>query len=106
MHDAVSAEAVDEIETGHVRRRSNNRVMVRGHLVKPRPCPAWIDSRFGEHRDAGRGMSQDLLDKSFVELSLETWCFFRVVPGQENPLPFPAKMKAGGHIDHHGESLW
>src|ERR1700754_1926532 len=105
MHYSVAAEAVHEIQTFDIWRRPNDAMMIGSHFVQPGPGATWVHSCFSQNRDARRGVSQNLLDKTFIEISFEAGRFLWIVPRQENPLPFTAKMKAGGHIDHHKKSV-
>ena len=63
VHDAVTAEAVGEVEAADVGRRADDRVMVGRHLVESGPSAARIDLRFGEAGHTRGGVRENLLDE-------------------------------------------
>src|ERR1044072_6829265 len=104
MHDAMATETVDEVETFDVRRGTDDRVMVRSHLVKPGPRAPGIDAGFGKHGHTRSCMRQNFFDERRIEFSFKAGCLCGIVPCEQYSLPFTAKMKAGGHVDDHRKS--
>src|SRR6266508_3887845 len=102
----MATEAVYEIETLDIRRRSDDRMMIRGHLVKAGPGATWIYLRFSETRHTRRSSGQNFFNETSIKVGLEAGSFFRVVPGQQNSFSFATEMKACGHVDDHGKALW
>src|SRR6185369_3854132 len=102
----MPAESIHEKQPFNVKRWSNDRVMVRRHLVKPGPSASRIYTSLRQNRNARCGSRQYLLDEGLVELRFETRRLIRIIPGQQNPPTFAAKMKSRRHVDHHWKPLW
>src|SRR6185295_6515536 len=105
MHYAVAAETIYEEEPFYIRRRSDDRMMIRRHFIKPRPCASRVDAGLSQNRNPRSRVGENLLNKRFIEFGFEAGRFLRIVPGEENSLPFAAKMKTGGHVYHHRKTL-
>src|ERR1041385_7705073 len=105
MHHAVAAETIYEEESFHIRRRSDDGMMIRGHFIKSRPRASRVDAGLSQNRHARSRMRENLLNKCFIKFGFEAWRFFRIVPGEENSLAFAAKVKTGGHVYHHRKTL-
>src|SRR6266404_2256273 len=106
MHHAVTTEAVHEKQTFYVRRWSDDGVMIGSHLVESGPGTPGIYFSFSQTRHTHRGMRQDLFHEGWVEFSFEARGLFRIVPRQQNSLPFSPKVKACRHVNHHWKLLW
>src|ERR1700682_2507855 len=106
MHHSLAAKGVHEIQACYVRRWPNDGMMIWSHLVQPSPGAARIHAGFGQTRHARSRVRQDFLDERWIKFSLEARRLFRIIPSQENSLPFAPEVKAGGHVDHHWKAFW
>src|SRR5258706_15353484 len=97
----MSAETVHEIQSLYVGRRADDRMMIGCHLVESGPGATWVHFSFSQAWDTRRCAGQNLFHERRIKISLEADSLFRIVPCQQNSLPFAAKVKARRHVDHH-----
>src|SRR5262249_16383125 len=101
MHYAVSAEAIGEEEARHISHWTEDRMMIRAHLVKAWRCPVGIQCQILEAGHTIGGARKDLLDERRFEVGLVTWRFLRIIPCQQKSPSFRTEVEAVRHVDHH-----
>src|SRR5581483_10102158 len=80
VHYSVSAEAIRQKKTRHLGNGAQDRMMIRRHFVKSRPCAFRIDGDVLEDGHAVRRPRQDLFDEGWFEFQLVAGGFLGIIP--------------------------
>src|SRR5215472_14559741 len=101
MHHPMPTEAIGQKKTTDLRHRSENRMVIGRHLVKPSPGPLGIDREVFENRYPICGARQDFFYKRRLEVGLEARCFVRIIPSQKESQRLRPAVKSVCHVDNH-----
>src|SRR5262249_15807270 len=94
MHHTVAAEAVGKEKPGHIRRRTEDGVVVGRHFVKSSPGTFRVDSQVLEDRYTAGGVCENLFYKSRIKISFIAGRFLRIIPCKKKATSFRSKMKS------------
>ena len=94
MHHAVPAESVGEEKSRHLRRLAQHRMMIRRHLIQPRPRLLRINFEILEHRHAIRRARKNFLKERRLEICLIPQRLLRIVPRQQKSRAPPAESES------------
>ena len=99
LHEPVAAEAAAEPEPGHAGRLTDDRLVVRGHLVQP--GPSRLDGGVRERGQPPGRVLDKVLEESPRNVGVEGGRLGRIAHAQEQAVAFRMNVERRVEVDSH-----